>query len=197
MLLYQDEARFSLVPTLCRSLGLKGHRLEVGTFDNKNAMYLFGALHAVDGRLSTQMIPWLTKNGGRPQGTSKNRQMQRAFVRFLRHLAKSYPASAHRRVVVVIDNAPWHRGDAVREVLAQHPHLELYRLPPYSPQLNKIERLWKVLRRRATHNRLFDTLQVLRSSLEASLKYLRAVRRPLLSLLGFRIERNRSEVLAV
>jgi transposase len=39
--------------------------------------------------------------------------------------------------------------------------------PSYSPQLNPIERFWKKLRRRATHNRLFDTLADLKKSVRA------------------------------
>src|SRR5262245_37251353 len=38
------------------------------------------------------------------------------------------------------------------------------RLPSYSPPLNVLERFWKRLRRRATHNRWFDTLADLKRS---------------------------------
>ncbi|HEX4606795.1 MAG TPA: transposase [Urbifossiella sp.] len=61
---------------------------------------------------------------------------------------------------------PWHREKPIDEVL-----------PSYSPQLNPIERFWKKLRRRATHNCLFDTLTDLRISLRASLPYFQTVRR--------------------
>ena len=47
----------------------------------------------------------------------------------------------------------------------RHPHT---RYVP-SPQLIPVERFWKKLRRRATHNRLFDTLADLKASLRASL----------------------------
>ncbi len=52
------------------------------------------------------------------------------------------------------------------EALADNPHLEFYRLPSYSPQLNPVERLWNKLRRRATHNRLFDALADLKMDCE-------------------------------
>jgi transposase len=60
--------------------------------------------------------------------------------------------------------------------LAEHRHLEFYRLPSYSPQLNAIERFWKLLRRRATHNRLFESLADLKRSLRASLCYYQTMR---------------------
>ena len=79
-------------------------------------------------------------------------------------------------MVLIIDNAPWHRGKPIDEALADNPHLEFKRLPSYSPQLNAIERFWKLLRRRATHNRLFESLADLKRSLRASLCYFQTVR---------------------
>jgi transposase len=79
-------------------------------------------------------------------------------------------------VVVIIDNAPWHVGAPVTQALAANPHLEVYRLPSSSPQLNVIARFWKLLRRRATHNRLFDTLTDLKRSIRASLCYFQTMR---------------------
>jgi transposase len=87
-------------------------------------------------------------------------------------------------VVLLIDNAPWHKGKAVNAALAENPHLRFKRLPNYSPQLNPIERLGKKLRRRATHNRLFDTLADLKRSVRSSLCYFQTMRHKVLSLLG-------------
>ena len=102
--------------------------------------------------------------------------MQEAFAAHLRHIGRLYPAEENKRVVLIIDNAPWHRGKPIDEALADHPHPEFYRLPSYSPQLNAIERFWRVLRRRATHNRLFDSLAGLRQSIRASMCYFQTVR---------------------
>src|SRR4029450_14143815 len=72
---------------------------------------------------------------------------------------------------LVVDNAPWHRGVSVEHVLEVYPHLRLYRLPSYSPQLNVIERFWRVLRRRATPNRLFMSRASLRATLRSNISY--------------------------
>ena len=111
------------------------------------------------------------------------RRLQAAFAAHLRDRARAYPAARHPRVVVVIDNAPWHRGAPISRVLAEQPHLALYRLPSYSPHLNVIERLWRVLRRRATHNRLFATMAALRRALRASLCYYQTLRHKVRSLI--------------
>ena len=115
-------------------------------------------------------------NAKRKTGKSKTRRLQEAFAAHLRHVGRSYPAAQHKRVVLIIDNAPWHRGQPIDEALAENPHLEFYRLPSYSPHLNVIERFWRVLRRRATHNRLFDRLADLKRSLRSSLCYFQTVR---------------------
>jgi len=47
------------------------------------------------------------------------------------------------------------RTPVIGEMLGAFPQLELYPLPSYSPQLQMIERFWKVLRWRASPNRLF------------------------------------------
>lgn len=53
-----------------------------------------------------------------------------------------------KRTVLVIDNAPFHTSDAVNDKLAEWKAngLELFFLPPYSPQLNLIEILWRFMK---------------------------------------------------
>ncbi len=87
---------------------------------------------------------------------------------------------------MLIDNAPWHAGQPVKQALADNPHLVFKRLPSYSPQLNPIERFWKLLRRRATHNRLFDSLSDLKGSLRNSLCYFQTLRGRVRTLLNGR-----------
>jgi transposase len=70
--------------------------------------------------------------------------------------------------------------------MRENPHLEFYRLPSYSPQLNVIERFWKKLRRRATHNRLFDAIADLKESVRNSLRYFQTVRHRRLTLINGR-----------
>jgi len=175
VLLSQDEARFPMVPTLGPALGVKGNRRAVGTRDCKDLLYVLAVVNVVTGALHANTLE-SPSDAKRKTGRSKVRRMQEAFGAHLRHVARLYPASAHRRVVLIIDNAPWHRGKPIDDVLCEHPHLEFYRLPSYSPHLNVIERFWRLLRRRATHNRLFDSLADLKRSVRSSLCYFQTVR---------------------
>lgn len=183
VLLSQDEARFPMVPTLTATLGVKGHRPTVGTRDCKDLLYVFAVINVVTAAVHANLVESPAK-AEQATGKSKTRRMQEAFAAHLRHVARIYPADRHERVVLIIDNAPWHRGGPIDEALAECPHLEFYRLPSYSPHLNVIERFWRMLRRRATHNRLFEGLGDLKRSLRASLCYFQTVRGRIKSLVA-------------
>jgi DDE superfamily endonuclease len=189
VLLSQDEARFPMVPTLQATLGVKGHRPTVGTRDCKDVLYVFAVMNLITGVLHTNTLESL-QAANRKAGESKTRRMQRAFADHLRHVGRSYPAARFARVVLLIDNAPWHRGGPIDEALAEYPHLEFKRLPSYSPQLNPIERFWKVLRRRATHNRLFESIADLKRSVRASLSYFQTFRQRMLTLIKGRRKKS-------
>lgn len=182
MLLSQDEARFPLVPTLRATLGVKGYRPTVGTWDNKDQVYGLAALNVATGQLTTRRLEQPARSKVKT-GQSKQQRLQMAFTAHLRDIARAYPARQYPEVVITIDHAPWHRGTLMAQVLAAHPHLRVKRLPRYSPQLNVIERFWRVLRRRATHNRLFTHRAALRMTLRSNLSYFHTMRHKVLSLI--------------
>ena len=79
------------------------------------------------------------------------------FQTFLKRLLRHH--SRGRRMIVVLDNARYHHAVLLAPLLRRHARrLRLLFLPPYSPQLAPIERVWKLARRLATHNRYFATL---------------------------------------
>lgn len=47
--------------------------------------------------------------------------------------------------IIILDNATFHQGESIREILAAA-GCELWYLPAYSPDLNKIENWWSVLK---------------------------------------------------
>lgn len=179
-----------MVPTLAATLGVKGHRPAVGTRDCKDVLYVFAVLNLITGAVHANTLESLQRES-RKKKESKTRRMQRAFADHLRHVGRAYPQARCERVVLLIDNAPWHRGALIDEALAECPHLEFKRLPSYSPQLNPVERLWKKLRRRATHNRLFDAIADLKSSVRNSLRYFQTVKSRLLTLINGRPKKTK------
>jgi len=60
------------------------------------------------------------------------------------------------RIVLVMDNARSHHAKAMKAFLSLFEHrVMVIWLPPYSPDMNLIERFWKHLKQRVTANRLF------------------------------------------
>ena len=81
-----------------------------------------------------------------------------------------------RLTVVVLDNASFHRGQAVRarESVWAAKGLLLRYLPPYCPMLNRIETTWRVLKGFLMPRRCYDTVAELRAALLVALKALGA-----------------------
>src|SRR5262249_47536690 len=128
VLLSQDEARFPMVPTLAAALGVKGHRPLVGTRDCKDLLYVFAVVNLVSAAVHANTLE-SPKDAKKRTGKGKTRRMQEAFAAQLRHVGRVYSQARHPRVVLVIDNAPWHRGQPIDEALRDNPHLEFKRLP--------------------------------------------------------------------
>ena len=81
-----------------------------------------------------------------------------SFGRFLRHLLRH--RARGRRSVLILDNAPYHPARRLKPFWRQQRRvLRMDYLPPYSPELNPIERVWKLTRRLCTHNQYFPELQ--------------------------------------
>ena len=72
-----------------------------------------------------------------------------------------------RRVMAISDNAQYHRSKLHLEWRDhQAPRFGLDFLPPYSPDLNPIERVWKLTRRLCLHNRYFGLLDGMVAAVE-------------------------------
>lgn len=79
-----------------------------------------------------------------------------SFLSFLDQLISRYK---DRKIHLILDNAKYHKGPQVKEWLQdKQQRIELHYLPPYSPEFNAAEYVWKETRRKTTHNRFFKTL---------------------------------------
>ena len=86
---------------------------------------------------------------------------------FLIQLHQASIASG-RRAIVIADNAKYHHAKLHKDWRdANSSEFALDFLPPYSPDLNPVERAWKLTRRSSTHNRHFATLDDLIATVES------------------------------
>jgi putative transposase len=71
---------------------------------------------------------------------------------FLDKLSEQY---ADDYIVLVVDGASWH----TTQKLICPENIELFQLPPYTPEMNPIEQVWREIRTRGFRNEIFETLE--------------------------------------
>lgn len=108
----------------------------------RKSVSLFGAVNLSHGQLVIQFDPKFEAI---------------TFKDFLRELLRHRRHG--RRLLVILDNARYHHAHLLDSFLFKHRHsLRLSFLPSYSPDLNPMERVWKLVRRLCTHNQYFPEL---------------------------------------
>ncbi len=139
--MFEDEASFWLDGTLHRTWARVGCQPRVDTYGLRKTAHLFGALRTDDADFTYAFAKVF--NG-------------ETFWRFLEQLVRKYDG---QKIFLIIDNGPCHNlcEAGKRWLETNGDRLELHRLPPYSPELNPMEPVWKVTRKMTTHNRFYET----------------------------------------
>lgn len=87
---------------------------------------------------------------------------QVSFLRFLQKLVNRY---AGRKIFMILDNVRYHHARTIKEWLEENSEkIELHFLPPYSPNLNPIETVWKKVKTESVHNKHFRTQEELQKN---------------------------------
>ena len=104
-------------------------------------------------RYGLNMISAISPRGAMRFMTVEGRVDAEAFVEFLKRLVENYP----RRIFLIVDNHSVHRARKVREFVASTGgKLELYYLPPYSPELNPTEFVWTHVKHHGLGRRVIE-----------------------------------------
>ena len=118
-----------------------GQQPRVPTFGKRKTAHVYGAIALDDASFTYQFAKVFNA---------------KTYLAFLKQLV-----ALHRtqKVFLITDNGPCHNLDeAGREWLSQNAQrIQLHRLPPYSPEFNPMEPVWKVTRKMTTHNRFYAT----------------------------------------
>ena len=94
-----------------------------------------------------------------------------AIASFLSELRKQHPG--RHKIHMILDRAGYHRDRSVQQ-FAKDLAINLHYLPPYSPNLNPIERLWKIMHEKVTYNRYYGTFSEFS---EATIGFLKTIGR--------------------
>jgi transposase len=102
------------------------------------------------------------------------------FVNLLRLLRERHPET--KRFLLYLDNAAYYGKPVVQEWLKRHPEFRLEPVPPYSPNVNLIERLWKLMKKKAL-GRWHPTFEAMEQALSDVLDHLDEYREELATLM--------------
>ena len=103
----------------------------------------------------------------------------KATARLILAILAKYPT---QKVHLILDNAPYHRAK-IMQLFAHHSRVNLIYLPPYCPNLNLIERLWKFMYKKVTLFRRYSRFSEFRAAITNFLRHLPKHDRELASLM--------------
>lgn len=133
---FQDEARIGQQGTVCRVWAQIGTQPSAVRQTNYKWVYLFGSVCPQTGQTHGWLMP------------SANTWVMNLY---LRDFSAQLPETVH--ALLVMDGAGWHQSVSL-EVPS---NVTLLLLPPYSPELNPPELMWRELRQKKLSNQVYAT----------------------------------------
>ena len=143
-LMYQDEAGFGRISKMSSCWAPQGIRPSIPCHYMREYRYCYGAVDAQTGDSF-----FLIAGGCNTEWTNE----------FLRQVSQAYPDDY---ILLVMDNAIWHKSSTL-EIPS---NIELAFIPPYTPEMNPIEQVWKEIRKRGFKNKDFQTLEAVIDKLQ-------------------------------
>ncbi len=135
--MFQDETGFGRInrPKYCWYE--KGIRLVAPCHHTREYRYAYGSVDPLTGDSFFLVLP----------------QCNTACTNvFLQELSKEFQDDV---ILLCCDGAAWHKS----KTLMVPDNIVLFYIPPYTPEMNPIEQIWKELRKRGFKNEVFSTLE--------------------------------------
>lgn len=141
----EDEHRLGLKPILGRTWAIRGQRPIALVHPRYQWLQLYAFVQPQTGKAVWFILP------------DVNTQ---TFSIVLQHFAKATGAGKDKRILLVLDQAPWHTSSKL--IIPEG--IQLIFLPPRSPELQPAERLWSLTDERLK-NKFFNKLTDLKTAL--------------------------------
>ncbi len=125
----------------------KGQEKQIKTTGSRTRMNITGAID-----IKTRAV--IKSNYEKINGEST--------VNFLKKIVSTYPEA--QTINVILDQASYHKSKEVISYV-KTTNIKLHYLPPYSPNLNPIERLWKIMHEYVRNNKYFESAKEFRASI--------------------------------
>jgi transposase len=127
-LYFEDESRFGLLTVLRRMITAKGIKPIAPYLHRFDNLYLFGAFSPITGHHFLLEMPHCNSH---------------TFQLFINDLSQQTPSEFK---IIVLDNGAFHHAAA----LQMPENMALLFLPPYSPELNPAEKMWRYFKDRVS-----------------------------------------------
>jgi len=138
-----DESRFGTKSQLGHGWFSKGTRPRVKVKLGFKSFYVYSAVHSNNGDSFSLIMP------------SVNTECMNVFLENLALKLKG------RKIFLLMDGAAWHKSKA----LTVPDNIQIILLPPYSPELNPVERLWRYIKNSVIKNKIYSSLDQLEEAL--------------------------------
>ena len=179
---FQDEVHFQVQTSITSMWAVKGSEPKVMSKPGKQNVAYSGYLIPDTGELIVTKPGWFNYE---------------TVIESFRDFLRVIPSEEGTTFCMVLDNAPWHQK-AIRLIWKEaRPEYQDIRdrmtymsLPPYSPDLNPIEQVWRITRREMTHNRYYSNKAELEAALDAYYSQFREPNDKLASLCSFKCFQN-------
>jgi len=130
ILYFMDESNLTLSPTLAKTWAPIGKKVVQKVTGNRGSVAAISAI-SKGGYLLFNLF-----DGGK-------RFKSADIIKWLRQMLAYHP---RRHLAVVMDRAPCHMSKAVKNFVASQKRLDVFHLPPRSPELNPDENVWAHLK---------------------------------------------------
>lgn len=163
LILFQDEARFGRIGDVRKSWAPKGIRPVCQSQFIREYFYVYSAVSPDEGEMFSLILPEASTE---------------AMNVYCLELSRTYP---DRQILMFMDKAGWH----VSKKLHLPDNLKIEFLPPYSPELNPQENIWKYFRTNCFANVYFDSLERVEDTLMKEIPLLSNDKNKVKSIAGY------------
>ncbi len=143
MFIFLMKVVFGLLSTINRKWAKKGVPCTVKVKQGYENLYVFTSVNPKTGEQFSLLLPYV------------NTDMMQIY------LDELSATNADKRLILIMDQAGWHKS----KKLVIPENIEIWFLPPYSPELNPVERLWKAMKQEIIHNRVYENLKYIEDAI--------------------------------
>jgi len=108
-------------------------------------------------RKNRSIYGFLDIKTGKEHAFKTERQNMFITAEILKKMRAIYP---NKKLLIIWDNAGWHRGSQAQEFIKKDKNIQIIYFPRYAPELNPQEHVWKNGRTHVSHNRFIKNIDI-------------------------------------